>query len=182
MSDHGPTGPGAGRRMNPLRPLRTIQGAAAMLLPKSTRSKRRSPGCSPSHATRTHSPASRKPQSAIAKTNLLRLEDEEAKRLLAALLDPGTCAVTNLALDFSGADPDLAPSLDRIDSNGHYEPDNVQVVAWFVNRWKSDDPQANFNRLLNLVARRAYATAPSRRSTQRTLASSTALRSRTRAA
>ena len=95
-----------------------------------------------------------KPQTTIAKTKFFRLEGEEARRLLAALLEPGTCAVTNLALDLSGADPDLAPSLDRIDSNGHYEPGNVQVVAWFVNRWKNDDSQANFERLLTLVSRR----------------------------
>lgn len=96
-----------------------------------------------------------KPQTTIAKTKFFRLEGEEARRLLAVLLDPGTCAVTNLALDLSGADPDLAPSLDRIDSNGHYEPGNVQVVAWFVNRWKRDDSQANFERLLKLVSIRA---------------------------
>lgn len=93
-----------------------------------------------------------KPQTTIAKTKLFRLGDADAGRLLALLLEPRTCAVTNIALDFSSADPDLAPSLDRIDPNGHYEPGNVQVVAWFVNRWKSDDSQANFERLLRLVA------------------------------
>lgn len=96
-----------------------------------------------------------KPQTTIAKTKLFRLDGEEARRMLAALLEPGTCAVTNLALDLSGADPDLAPSLDRIDSDGHYEPGNVQIVAWFVNRWKSDDSQANFERLLRLVSSKA---------------------------
>jgi hypothetical protein len=34
-------------------------------------------------------------------------------------------------------DLDLSPSLDRIDSDGHYAPDNLQIVARFVNRWKA---------------------------------------------
>jgi hypothetical protein len=91
-------------------------------------------------------------QTTIAKTKLFCFEDVDARHLLELLLEPGTCAVTGIALDFSGADHDLAPSLDRIDSNGNYEPANVQIVAWFVNRWKSDDSPANFGRLLRLVA------------------------------
>ena len=56
-----------------------------------------------------------------------------------------------MKLDVSGGNPDLAPSLDRIDSSKHYEPGNLQVVARFINRWKSDDEQENFLRLLKLV-------------------------------
>lgn len=61
------------------------------------------------------------------------------------------CVLSGLKLDMTGADPDLAPSLDRIDSSKHYEPENLQVVARFINRWKSDDEQGNFVRLLMLV-------------------------------
>lgn len=61
------------------------------------------------------------------------------------------CVLSGLKLDVSGGDPDLAPSLDRIDSSKHYEPNNLQIVARFINRWKSDDEQGNFVRLLNLV-------------------------------
>lgn len=71
------------------------------------------------------------------------------RHLLAA--HGGRCALTRVALDMTKADGDLGPSLDRIDSDGHYEPDNVQVVARFVNRWKSDDTDANFQRLLALI-------------------------------
>lgn len=61
------------------------------------------------------------------------------------------CVLSGLKLDMTGADPELAPSLDRIDSSKHYEPENLQVVARFINRWKSDDEQGNFVRLLMLV-------------------------------
>lgn len=71
------------------------------------------------------------------------------RQLLAA--QRGHCKLTGVALDMTIKDGDLAPSLDRIDSNGHYEPDNLQVVARFANRWKSDDTDANFQRLLALI-------------------------------
>ena len=49
------------------------------------------------------------------------------------------CAITNLPLQLDGQEQDkeFLPSLDRIDSNAHYEPGNLQVVCRFVNRWKS---------------------------------------------
>jgi hypothetical protein len=53
-----------------------------------------------------------------------------------------------LSLDMTMVDLDLSPSLDRIDSDGHYAPYNLQIVARFVNRWKSDDDNSNFKRLL----------------------------------
>lgn len=61
------------------------------------------------------------------------------------------CVLSGLKLDVDGSDPELAPSLDRIDSSKHYEPGNLQVVARFINRWKSDDDLGNFVRLLTLV-------------------------------
>lgn len=90
----------------------------------------------------------------MAKTKEFRFPSEEAFRgHVRVLLDAarGKCALTGVALDFSLADSDMVPSLDRIDSDGHYEPGNLQVVARFANRWKSDYPDESFRRLLNLV-------------------------------
>ena len=79
---------------------------------------------------------------------------DEAEALLDRLMGANgdKCALTGVRLEFGrGADPDLRPSLDRIDSDGHYDPDNVQVVAWFANRWKNDSDDAGFRRLIALV-------------------------------
>ncbi len=48
-------------------------------------------------------------------------------------------------------DENLLPSLDRKDSSGHYERENLQVVCRFVNFWKSDSDNEEFKRLLMLV-------------------------------
>lgn len=81
--------------------------------------------------------------------------EDEFRRIIAELLaaSGGRCALTGVELDMTERDSDLAPSLDRVDSNGHYEPGNVQVVAQFANRWKSDDTDEHFLRLLKLVRR-----------------------------
>lgn len=64
------------------------------------------------------------------------------------------CAITSLPLHFEGvdlSDEHLLASLDRIDSSGHYEPGNLQIVCRFINRWKRDDSDDNFRRLIALV-------------------------------
>jgi hypothetical protein len=63
------------------------------------------------------------------------------------------CAITGIKLQFDGEEEDkeLLCSLDRIDSSGHYEPGNLQVVCRFVNRWKNDSSDADFRRLVQLV-------------------------------
>ena len=65
----------------------------------------------------------------------------------------GLCALTGLPLDLppSKSDPDMMASPDRIDSDKGYEKDNIQVVCWFANRWKGDDSDANFRRLLSRI-------------------------------
>lgn len=65
----------------------------------------------------------------------------------------GLCAITRLPLQFDGrcSDPELQCSLDRIDSSGHYEPENLQVVCKFINRWKNDSDDAEFRRLITLL-------------------------------
>ena len=87
-----------------------------------------------------------------AKTKEVRFSSEnEFRAHVTELMTSGRCAITGLILDESMQDPELMPSLDRIDSNRHYELGNLQVVARFVNRWKSDDSAANFARLLKLI-------------------------------
>lgn len=62
------------------------------------------------------------------------------------------CALTAMPFDFArDGDPDMRPSLDRIDSNGHYAEGNLQIVCRFANRWKSDDQDQNFRRLIAAV-------------------------------
>lgn len=88
----------------------------------------------------------------VAKEKEVRFRSEtEFHDHIDTLLQDGTCAITKLPLDLSFTDLELAPSLDRVNSNGHYEVGNLQVVARFVNRWKSDDDQTNFKRLIALV-------------------------------
>jgi hypothetical protein len=45
----------------------------------------------------------------------------------------------------------LKPSLDRINSDGHYERGNLQVVCQFVNFWKGATENEEFQRLLALL-------------------------------
>lgn len=65
----------------------------------------------------------------------------------------GLCAITGLPLQFDGccSDPELLCSLDRIDSSGHYELENLQVVCKFINRWKNNSNDAEFRRLIALL-------------------------------
>lgn len=71
-----------------------------------------------------------------------RLMEEQRRR----------CAITGLPLlAEDDADLERYPSLDRIDSEGHYEEGNLQVVCRFVNRWKGADDDVLFRRLIALV-------------------------------
>ncbi|MCA1492003.1 DUF3427 domain-containing protein [Ensifer sp. NBAIM29] len=65
----------------------------------------------------------------------------------------GLCNITGLRLQFLGDcdDSQMLASLDRIDSNGHYEKQNLQVVCRFVNRWKSDGSDSDFRRLIGII-------------------------------
>ena len=60
------------------------------------------------------------------------------------------CALTGLPLGYDGEcdDKEMLASLDRIDSAGHYTPDNVQLVCRFMNRWKGADADALVRRLV----------------------------------
>ena len=89
------------------------------------------------------------------KNKELHMNGAALEQLIAGLLDlqGDRCALTGVPFHFhgAGADPNLAPSVDRIDSDGHYEAANIQIVCRFVNFWKSDTPDEEFRRLLALV-------------------------------
>ncbi|MFQ8430793.1 hypothetical protein [Amaricoccus sp. W119] len=91
----------------------------------------------------------------VLKNKELRMTSAELEKLIASLLDlqDNRCALTGIPFQFLGpeADKNLLPSLDRIDSAGHYEVGNLQVVCQFINFWKSDGDNAEFQRLLMLV-------------------------------
>jgi hypothetical protein len=91
----------------------------------------------------------------IVKNKELRMSSTELEKLIASLLDlqDNRCALTGIRFHFHGpdADKDLLPSLDRIDSDGHYEAGNLQVVCQFINFWKADTDNEKFRQLLMLV-------------------------------
>ena len=76
-------------------------------------------------------------------------------KLLRSLLDRqgNCCELTKIPFYFAGPDADdnRRPSVDRIDSNRHYEADNLQIVCRFVNFWKGERDNEEFKRLLALV-------------------------------
>jgi hypothetical protein len=89
----------------------------------------------------------------IIKNKELRLSKEALIAHLKELLfeTDDRCAITGLRLQFEGSNDQLRPSLDRIDSDGHYEIGNLQVVARFINFWKKDTADPEFRRLITLV-------------------------------
>ncbi|ABA04051.1 hypothetical protein Nwi_0786 [Nitrobacter winogradskyi Nb-255] len=80
---------------------------------------------------------------------------QELERYLIDLLDlqEGLCAITGLTLQYDGEheDAEMLCSLDRIDSEGHYEAGNLQVVCRFANRWKGSSSDEGFRRLIGAV-------------------------------
>lgn len=74
-------------------------------------------------------------------------------------MQEGICELTGLPLQHwsSEGDKNFFCSLDRIDSDGHYEPGNLQIVCQFANRWKSDSSNAEFIRLIQLLKNSAAA-------------------------
>ncbi len=90
---------------------------------------------------------------------------EESKDYISRLIreNKGRCAVTGLPLLMppDKSDPDMVASPDRIDSDLGYVAGNIQVVCWFVNRWKGTDSAENFSRLVDTLR-----AAPMRRRTE----------------
>jgi hypothetical protein len=89
------------------------------------------------------------------KNKELRFTEVELSYYITELLveQENLCAVTGLQmqLDGEGEDKQIYCSLDRIDSNGHYESGNLQLVCRFVNLWKSDQADSELRRLLEMV-------------------------------
>jgi hypothetical protein len=79
-------------------------------------------------------------------------ELEEYLKKLAADQDYH-CALTDLPLNRADEfdEHEMNISLDRIDSNGHYERGNLQLVCKFANRWKGADDNESFRRLIKQV-------------------------------
>jgi hypothetical protein len=89
------------------------------------------------------------------KNKELRMNSLELEKLLGSLLDiqGNRCALTGIPFQFHdpGSDKNLRPSVDPINSSGHYEDGNLQIVCQFINFWKSDTDNEEFKRLLMLV-------------------------------
>jgi thymidine kinase len=89
------------------------------------------------------------------KNKEMRFTESELTAYINRLIDDqdGLCALTGLRLQFIGEadNPELLCSLDRIDSAGHYEIGNLQVVCRFANRWKNSSDDEGFRRLITLV-------------------------------
>ena len=82
----------------------------------------------------------------------------ELEQFILELLDQQEelCALSGLKMELREPceDPQLLCSLDRIDSSGHYAPDNLQIVCRFLNRWKRDSENKEFIRLLDILRSR----------------------------
>ena len=98
----------------------------------------------------------------VQKHKEVRFEtDEDFEKYLAQLHEAqaGLCALSGLPLQACEVGNLYSMSLDRIDSDGHYEAGNLQLVCRFINLWKSDSDNEQFKRLLDTVQ-----TAPNSRS------------------
>lgn len=93
------------------------------------------------------------------KNKELRCSENELRSHIAELMEQqgGICRLTGLQMHLDkqdGADLDMLVSLDRIDSSGHYEIGNLQLVCRFVNFWKSSQDNGRFLELLDLIVER----------------------------
>jgi len=82
----------------------------------------------------------------------LKMLASELDALLPRLLEQQKerCAITGLPFQYEG-DRNMLPSADRIDSGGHYEEANLQLVCRFINFWKQATPDDEFRRLIGIV-------------------------------
>lgn len=82
----------------------------------------------------------------------LKILDRALEALLPRLLEQQKerCAITRLPFQYEG-DKNMLPSADRIDSSGHYEEGNLQLVCRFINFWKQATPDDEFRRLIAIV-------------------------------
>jgi hypothetical protein len=82
-------------------------------------------------------------------------EQRELEKFIIELIksQDGLCALTGMEMILDGIDGDdtLRYSLDRIDSAGHYERDNLQLVCKFANQWKGATDNEEFMRLIGKI-------------------------------
>jgi hypothetical protein len=64
----------------------------------------------------------------------------------------GCCALTKIKFEYD--DANLSPSLDRIDSDGHYEKENLQLVCRFINFWKRNTENKVFKDQLKIFVQK----------------------------
>lgn len=92
-----------------------------------------------------------------SKIKELRGSEEEIRKFLEEIYheQEGLCALTGLPMLMHGDEgsDDFRLSVDRIDSNGHYEPTNLQLACRFANFWKSDRDDRRFKELVAIVQR-----------------------------
>ena len=81
--------------------------------------------------------------------------EEDLRSYIVALIadQDRHCALTDLPINLSETegDPEMRASLDRINSSGHYEAGNLQIVCKFANRWKGADNDAEFRRVVEII-------------------------------
>lgn len=90
------------------------------------------------------------------KNKKMLCSDAEMKAHLTQLMEEqeGRCRITGLTMHVDGQDGmehDLLASADRIDSNGHYEIGNIQLVCRFINFWKCAQENGKFIELLDRI-------------------------------
>lgn len=87
--------------------------------------------------------------------NLGFTSEEELRTYIESLIadQDRHCALTGMPVNFNetDGDPEMRASLDRIDSAGHYETGNLQIVCRFANRWKGADDNESFVRLVSAL-------------------------------
>lgn len=90
-----------------------------------------------------------------AKNKEMQFTEDGVRAYIEALHESqeGFCAISGIPMQCVGEadDSEMIYSLDRIDSDGHYEPGNLQLVCRFINRWKNDGRDSEFRRLINIV-------------------------------
>jgi hypothetical protein len=67
-------------------------------------------------------------------------------------LQSGVCEVTGIAFVRGTSRHPFLPSIDRIDSDKGYTPENCRVVLWIINAAKQALPEDDFQSALRQVA------------------------------
>lgn len=85
----------------------------------------------------------------------LKMSEGELRHYINELMisQEDLCALTGLEMSYDddSIDCQLWCSLDRIDSGGHYEKGNLQLVCRFANMWKGAGDDKEFKELIELV-------------------------------